>query len=190
MPGLLSRGAATRRSRSQVSAAIAAAVVLGAIAGATPAAADVTASIQGGVLTVEDDPGASTSIVVAEYFHPSIGPPYYSANGVDIPTGRLIGARAGPGCTQHGTGVRCPVPPVTSILLNAGDGADRPSVGRRCAVPVVVDGGPGDDQVGAVCDGQPVVLRGGDGNDSVHAHVTASSVRAEGGPGNDFLGVP
>ena len=191
MTDLLARGAATCRGSFRVSAATAAVVLLGALAGATPAAADITVSIQGGVLTVEDDPGASTSIVVAEYFHPVLGPPYYSAGGVDIPAGQVVGVRAGPGCTQHArTDVRCPVPPVTSILLNAGDGADRPSVGRRCAVPVVVDGGPGDDQVGAVCDGQPVVLRGGDGNDSVYAYVTASSVRAEGGPGNDFLGVP
>ena len=142
MAALLFRGAATRRGWFRVTAAIAAAVVLGSIA-ATPAAADITASIQGSVLVVEDDPGASTSIVVAEYFHPVLGQPYYSADGVDIATGRVIGARAGPGCTQHGAGVRCPVTPVTSILLNAGDGAEggaaQPSGAARFRSPSTAD---------------------------------------------------
>src|SRR5688500_8769406 len=117
-----------RASRTRLVAAVSA----GALASflmTTAAEADVTASIQNGVLIVEDDPGASTELVVAEYFNPILGDPYYAPNGVDLTAGRFVGTRAGPGCVQAGTGVRCPVPPVTSIIAMAGDGADRVRIG-------------------------------------------------------------
>ena len=149
---------------------------------------------------MEDDAGASTEIVIAEYSDPLHAESYYAPNGVDLGTRQFVGTRAGPGCTQAGQGVRCPVPPVMSIVVMAGDGADRlrvgglepgfPNTGRPCVVPVTVDGGAGDDQlIPPLCPGQAVVMRGGDGDDLVTASVTASSVRAEGGLGDDKLGV-
>ena len=174
--------------------------LLASIVAAPPAGADITASIQAGALVVEDDAGASTEIVVAEYSDPMHAESYYAPNGVDRAKRQFVGTRAGPGCTQAGRGVRCPVGPVTSIVVLAGDGDDwlrigglepeSPNTGRPCAVPATVDGGAGDDQlIPPLCPGQAVVMRGGDGNDLVTASNAASSVRAEGGPGNDKLGV-
>ena len=63
------------------------------------------------------------------YSDPFHAESYYAPNGVDFSARRFVGTRAGPGCTQAGQGVRCPVPPVTSIVVMAGDGADIVRVG-------------------------------------------------------------
>jgi hypothetical protein len=176
-----------------------AAIVYAAIA-APATAMGVTASVQAGVLTVEDDAGASTDMLVAPYSDPRPGyPPFYSVITKETTTGQMTVARAGAGCSQLGSTVSCPYQSVQAIVLAAGDGADRvtiglstsggPGTGQVCTVPVTVDAGGGDDTTGVACAGQPVVLHGGDGNDRLSAPAAASSVQEDGGAGNDSLGV-
>jgi hypothetical protein len=173
--------------------------VIASVAGAAPAAAAVTASVQAGVLTVDDD-GASTDLLVAPYTDPRPGePPFYGVFAKDVHTGQSTDARAGAGCSQLGSAVACPYASVQSILVRAGDGADRLTIGgsapggpgtaQVCIVPVTVDAGGGDDGAALFCAGQPIVLHGGKGNDQLGAPAAASSVQEDGGSGNDGLGV-
>jgi hypothetical protein len=169
------------------------------VAGAAPAAAAVTASVQAGVLTVDDD-NASTDLLVAPYTDPRPGqPPFYMVYPKDARTGQPTDARAGEGCSQAGSTAICPYASVQSILVRAGDGDDRLTIGgtgsggpgtvQVCVVPVTVDAGGGNDGTGVFCAGQPVVLHGGDGNDLLSAPASASSVQGDGGTGDDGLGV-
>jgi hypothetical protein len=174
---------------------------LASVAVAAPATAlGVTASVQAGVLTVEDDAGASTDMLVAPYSDPRLGyAPFYAVFAKETATGQTTVARAGAGCSQLASSVSCPYQSVQAIVVVAGDGADRvtiglstpggPGTGQVCTVPVTVDAGGGDDTTGVACAGQPVVLRGGDGNDQLRAPAAASSVQEDGGAGNDGLGI-
>ena len=175
-------------------------LVTAALVPAPAAAMGVTVSVQAGVLTVQDDAGASTDVLAAPYSDPRPGePPFYSVIAKETGTGQMTVARAGAGCSQLGSTASCPYQSVQAIVVEAGDGADRvtiggsapggPGTGQVCTVPVTVDGGAGDDTTGVFCAGQPVVLRGGDGNDQLSAPAAASSVQEDGGAGNDGLGV-
>jgi hypothetical protein len=160
----------------------------------------VTASVEAGVLTVRDDPGASTDLFVAPYSDPRPGfAPFYLVFAKDVATGQGTEARAGPGCSPMGSSATCPASSVQAISLAAGDGSDRlvagsasaggPGTAQICLVPVTVDAGGGDDSAGVACAGQPVVLHGGDGNDQLNAPAAASTVQEDGGPGSDSLSV-
>jgi hypothetical protein len=182
-------------------ASLLATAALASVAVTAPAAAmGVNVSVQAGVLTVEDDAGASTDVLVAPYSDPRPDyPPFYSVITKETGTGQTTVARAGAGCSQLASSVSCPYPSIQAIVVAAGDGADRvtigisgaggPGTGQVCTVPVTVDAGGGDDTTGVSCAGQPVVLHGGDGNDQLSAPAAASSVQEDGGAGDDALGV-
>jgi Ca2+-binding RTX toxin-like protein len=87
----------------------------------------------------------------------------------------------GPGCQQFGspTGVFCDVPGMTALVFHLGDGTDRIGISGRSGAQLVVDGGPGDDDL----NGDRV--DGGSGNDTLRGDSGVQSFN--GGPGRDQL---
>jgi hypothetical protein len=116
-------------------------------------------------------------------------------------TSHPITAAPALGCTITQTGfgafADCPVAGVTNLRLEGGDGDDELDIsphGLPFTTPVVLDGGPGADDIAGPTTALAVVILGGDGDDRIQGgqgpdridgddgddHITA-------GPGDDVL---
>src|SRR5215207_8435541 len=146
-------------------------IVLGcAVIAPSPAAAG-TLSVESGVLRFVDDPGLSSSIVLARE---RVGE---QVRYVGKST-HLEAVRPGPGCAVlPGTGGSssppwsvCPVEGVTAVTVSAGDGDDTVTVGFALSdvgsipVPVQIDLGTGTNTAGVAVERVPVTVVGGAGN--------------------------
>jgi len=87
---------------------------------------------------------------------------------------------AGAGCERPRRGVECPIEGITTIRVLAGDGDD--DVQAELRLPLVVDLGPGNDQLSG--DSPSLVLTGGEGADE--AAFGARTGTIDMGPGNDI----
>lgn len=141
---------------------------------ALPAAASATpvVSVAGATLTIIGDDGPNAILETSS--DPTA--PWFTS-----PGGQPLGA--GPGCTQvTDTDVTCSMPAGGSANVALGAGDDT-LIWWPTSIPVIVDGGPGDDEItGGSGDD---VLHGGDGDDTITGY--GGDDRVYGDAGEDDL---
>lgn len=100
----------------------------------------------------------------------------------------MLGGDVTPGEGCNGVEVSCPLAGVTGLRVFLGDGDDRFDV--RASLPVMVDGGPGADDIGLSDTTRgPVLLSGGPGDDTLVMEGRFPGITLDGGDGDDVLGV-
>jgi Ca2+-binding RTX toxin-like protein len=144
------------------------------LAAANPAAAALTASVEGERLSITATRGADDGVEVLQ-----------SSGAEDFV---VLGAAAGPGCEDVGMkrATQCSGAAVTELLIDVRDGRDLASA--DVSVRTTIRGGRGSDELGVPNRG---LVDGGRGDDGFDAAGVSTSARTEvrGGPGTDVLGI-
>jgi hypothetical protein len=175
--GVLERRALPVTGNSRRVAAVAALVV--ACIPGPPVAGAAEVSLVGSELRFTAAPGEANRVYVADYL-----PGEYGFLDEAAPL------TAGPGCRPSeppGRGAQCSAAGVASARVDAGDGDDS-VFAFYASLPLVIDGGPGADDLDGGKSGNTIL--GGDGNDRMAAAASPDPVgnTFEGGAGDDRIG--
>ncbi|HEY8581526.1 MAG TPA: calcium-binding protein [Capillimicrobium sp.] len=152
---------------------------------AAPSACALELVREGSALVFRGSPGEVNHLSVSEDTFESFTSKLHFADRGEFP----IQADPAIGCeirrSTWGGFADCPYEGVTEVRLEGGDGNDVMVLNATDMLPVrvVLDGGPGDDEIDGPGNDYPSVLLGGDGSDKLRGGAGDDEIDA--GPGND-----